>query len=78
MAQLKLAKLPDRNPVKLTISILPELHRRLEAYTAQYVAAYGTSEPLTELVPAMLAAFLDSDRTFARSERANQSGNATG
>ena len=27
MAELKLGKLPDRTPVKLTISVLPELHQ---------------------------------------------------
>lgn len=28
MADLKLARLPDRTPIKLTISVLPELHQR--------------------------------------------------
>jgi len=67
MGELKLAKLPDRTPIKLTVSMLPELHARLEAYAALYAEAYGTPEPIAELIPAILAAFLDSDRTFARS-----------
>lgn len=66
MATLKLAKIPDRVPVKLSISLQPDLHLRLLAYAAAYMEAYGTEEPLTELVPAMLAAFLESDRDFAR------------
>jgi hypothetical protein len=32
MAELKLAKLPDRTPVKLTISVSPELNRALVDY----------------------------------------------
>lgn len=32
MSDLKLAKLPDRTPVKLTIAVLPDLHARPEAY----------------------------------------------
>lgn len=32
MADLKLGKLPDRTPVKLSVSVSPELHRMLEDY----------------------------------------------
>jgi len=66
MADLKLAKLPDRTPVKLAITVTPDLHRALSDYAALYAQAYGRDEPVTELIPAMLAAFLDSDRSFAR------------
>jgi hypothetical protein len=69
MPDIKLPRLPDRTPVKLTITILPELQCRLEAYARVYTAAYGTAEPVTELVPAMLASFLDSDREFAKFNR---------
>ena len=66
MADLKLAKLPDRTPVKLTITVTPDLHRALSDYAALYAQFYGHNEPVIELIPAMLAAFLDSDRSFAR------------
>lgn len=66
MAELKLAKLPDRTPVKLTITILPELNEALRDYAYCYVDAYGVEEPVTELIPAILTSFLDSDRSFAR------------
>ncbi|WP_066793681.1 DUF2274 domain-containing protein [Sphingomonas soli] len=69
MADLKLAKLPDRTPVKLSINVMPELNERLVAYAAAYAEAYGQQEPVTELIPAMLAAFLDSDREFVRRRR---------
>jgi len=66
MADLKLAQLPDRNPVKLSISVKPDLHQSLVEYAALYAQAYGREEPVTELIPAMLATFLKSDRAFAR------------
>ncbi len=66
MADLKLARLPDRTPIKLTISVLPDLHQRLADYAGLYASTYGTDEPIAELIPAMLSAFLDSDREFAR------------
>jgi hypothetical protein len=65
MADLKLSKLPDRTPVKLTISVPPDLKEALGAYAELYSQTYGEAEPVQELIPAMLAAFLESDRTFA-------------
>jgi hypothetical protein len=69
MADIKLAQLPDRTPVKLALVLTPELHRDLADYALFYAQAYGREEPLTELVPAMLESFLLSDRAFARSRR---------
>ena len=69
MADLKLAKLPDRTPVKLTISVSPELHRALSDYAAIYNQSYGQTEPIAELVPHMIAAFLASDRAFAKARK---------
>ena len=69
MADLKLGRLPDRTPVKLTISVLPELNQKLVDYAALYETAYGNAEPVAELIPAMLTAFLESDREFAKAQR---------
>lgn len=66
---LKLPKLPDRTPVKLTISVSPDLHQRLLSYAALYRATYGTAEPVADLVPYMLDAFLDSDRVYAKARK---------
>lgn len=66
MPDLKLPRLPDRTPIKMAVVIMPDLHQRLQAYAARYAEAYGVEEPVTELVPAMLAAFLDSDREPVR------------
>ena len=69
MVDLKLARLPDRTPVKMTITVLPDLHERLNAYAQLYAKTYGIEEPVTALIPAMLTAFLDADREFARARR---------
>jgi hypothetical protein len=69
MAGLKLAKLPDRTPIKVTISVSPELNNSLEAYAEAYREAYGEVEKIGELIPYMLEIFLSSDRTFMKSRR---------
>ena len=66
MPDLKIGKLPDRTPVKLTITLPPELHQLLAEYAALYAECYGREEPVTELVPAILRSFLESDRDFQR------------
>jgi len=66
MTVLRLPKLPDRRPVKLTISLPPSLGQALEDYAVLYREAYGEAEPVQELVPAMLERFLETDRAFAR------------
>lgn len=75
MLDLKLGKLPDRTPVKLTISMLPDLYAALLDYAAQYAEIYGQEESLVELVPAMLSAFLEGDRSFQRRRQASRSDN---
>jgi hypothetical protein len=67
MAELRIAKLPDRTPIKLTISVLPDLHDALQDYAKIYAETYGQADAMADLIPAMLAAFLESDRGFQRS-----------
>jgi hypothetical protein len=74
MALLKLAKLPDRTRIKLTVTVSPDLHAALSDYAALYAKVYGGAEPVAELVPAMLASFLESDREFARRRRLGGAG----
>ncbi len=66
MPELKLAKLPDRTPVKLTIVITPDLHQALSDYAQAYHDAYGETEAVADLVPFMLQFFLDSDKGLAK------------
>lgn len=66
---LKLPKLPDRTPVKLTVTLSPDLHQRLLSYAALYRATYSVDEPVADLIPYMLDAFLDSDRAYAKARK---------
>lgn len=66
MPDLKLAKLPDRTPIKLSITVTPDLHQALQDYAALYASAYGREESVAELLPAMLATFLDGDKAFVK------------
>lgn len=74
MAGLKLAKLPDRSFVKLTLSVSPDLHAALADYAALYAETYGGEEPVAELIPAMLISFLESDREFVRRRKSGATG----
>lgn len=66
MPELKLSKLPDRSPVRVTVTLWPELNANLRMYAGLYRESYGQEESVTELIPFMLQAFLDGDRNFAR------------
>lgn len=66
MADLKLPMLPDRTPIKIAISVMPEQFEALNAYAAAYEAAYGRRESVPDLIPFMLDSFLSSDRGFRR------------
>lgn len=75
MESIKLQRLPDRTPVKITVSVSPGLNQALSEYAEMYRETYGQSEPLQELIPAMLANFLESDRGFTRyRKKAQRSG----
>ena len=69
MPELKLGKLPDRTPVKISFAASPELNQALQDYAAVYRATYGQAEAVAELVPFMLEAFLDGDRSFAKARK---------
>ena len=66
MKPLKLAKLPDRIPVKMTVTLMPDLAAALKDYAELYAEAYGAREDPAELVPFMLKAFLAGDGLFRK------------
>ncbi len=70
MADLKLRRLPDRVPVKLTVTVPPDLHKALQIYAELYRSTYGDDESIQTLIPFMLRAFLDADRGFAKAAKA--------
>jgi len=70
MSELKLGKLPDRTPVRITITVSPDLNQALREYAAIYRTTYGEAESVADLIPFMLGAFLESDRGFAKARKA--------
>ena len=66
---MTLAQLPDRIPVKLTITLQPDLKKALDDYAAMYSRTYGSDEPVAELVPFMLESFLKADAGFKKGRR---------
>ncbi|MDF1625377.1 MAG: DUF2274 domain-containing protein [Parvibaculaceae bacterium] len=69
MTNLKLAKLPDRTPTRITITVSADLSQALSDYQKLYAATYGSVEKIADLIPFMLEAFLDSDRAFAKARK---------
>ena len=63
---MKLAKLPDRTPVKMSVVLTPGLAQRLKEYADFYAETYGNREEVAELIPFMLEAFLERDKAFKR------------
>lgn len=69
MPELKLGRLPDRKPVKITITVSAVLDKKLHSYAEAYRAAYGEDEKVSELIPFILDQFLDGDRGFAKARK---------
>ncbi len=67
---LRLSKLPDRSPVRMSIAINPDLASALGDYAAIYRQIYGAEEKPEALVPAILENFLGADAGFKRARRA--------
>lgn len=67
---LRLDKLPDRTPVRMSIAVDPDLAAALSDYSEIYRQTYGAEEKPEALVPAMLQQFLGTDAGFKRARRA--------
>ena len=67
---LRLEKLPDRTPVRMSLSVDPELASALSDYAEIYRQTYGAEEKPEALIPAMIESFLASDAGFKRARRA--------
>jgi hypothetical protein len=67
---LRLDKLPDRTPVRMSISVDPDLASALADYSKIYRQTYGAEEKPEALIPAMLHQFLGGDTGFKRARRA--------
>ena len=69
MKKVKLARLPDRVPVKMQVTLPPDLAARLRDYADLYAETYGVREEPADLVPFMLDAFLRGDAEFRKALR---------
>ena len=67
---LKLDKLPDREPAKVTFTASPELKAALTDYAEIYRRTYGHKEGVADLIPFMLEAFMNADPGFKRARKA--------
>lgn len=66
---MKLTKLPDKKPVKLSLTITAELQQKLKLYARVYHSTYGEEVSVPELAPFMLEGFLKSDPSFTKAQR---------
>ena len=66
---LRIGKLPDLTPVKLTVSLEPEVYQMLEDYTQIYYNRYGEKVKPAALVPSMITGFLSTDSGFKKARR---------
>ena len=67
---LRLDRLPDRTPVRMSLSVDPDLASALSDYAEIYRQTYGAEEKPETLIPAMIERFLASDAGFKRARRA--------
>ena len=67
---LRIGKLPDLTPVKMTVCLDREVHEMLKDYARIYGESYGETVKPAELVPSMIAGFLASDNGFKRARKA--------
>eukprot|EP01035_Chromulina_nebulosa_P064733 gene64733-biopygen47386 len=67
MGTLKLGAIVEDKPVRITVELPAAVHRDLVAYAAAHAAEHGQPhQAVARLVSPMLAAFMGSDRAFAR------------
>ena len=66
---LRIGKLPDLTPVKLTVSLEPEVHQMLEDYVQIYSDSYGEKVKPAALIPSMITGFLSTDNGFKRARK---------
>jgi hypothetical protein len=71
---MKLAKLPDRSPVKMNVVLSPSLAKRLREYADFYSETYGSREEVADLMPFMLEAFLEGDADFRKARKLGSGG----
>ena len=69
---LKLGPIPDQKPVKVTMSLAPEIHDALTDYVTLHAREYGKQSSISEIAGLMIKKFLASDRQFKRARKTLQ------
>jgi hypothetical protein len=66
---IRLGKIPDETPVKVTIAVKPEIYSALQDYVRIYASEHGMNVKPEDLAPEMIAAFMKSDPAFKRARK---------
>ncbi len=66
---LKLAKLPNRTPVKISVTFTPDIHDALTDYATLYEKSYGAKEKIEDIIPYIVSAYLATDNGFKRARK---------
>jgi hypothetical protein len=75
MTRLRLSDLTDDKPVRVTIELPTRLHRELTAYAVALNGGEAKGAPPPErLIAPMLARFIATDRSYAKSRHLSQAG----
>lgn len=69
MADLKLGKLPNRTPVKLMLSIMPDVEDALGDYATIYNTRNSVEASPADLGASMIEHFLLNDREFVAARK---------
>jgi len=69
---LKLGPIPDQKPVKVTMSLVPDVHAALTDYAALHAREYGRQSSVADIAGLMIEKFLASDRQFKRARKTLQ------
>jgi len=75
---LKLDRLPNRKPAKLTITLEPDTFDALEDYAHIYAEEYGDDEPVNVIASYMIGDFMEGDAAFKRKRRQSEKPVANG
>jgi hypothetical protein len=70
MPDLKLGKLPNRTPVKMTISVMPDCEEALRDYATIHSAQHGIDSTPADIASAMVEQFIVNDREFVKARMA--------
>jgi hypothetical protein len=76
-AELRLGPLPKNAVVKLTIILSAALKADLDRYAQLHSQTWGEPTEAIELIPHMLAAFIERDRGFRKTRQPNRRSKAT-